>query len=273
MASYKQVTETQLKPGPDTSARLLVVDDEPHIRTPLARALALQGYFVEEADSGLEALLRLKHTPYNLMVLDLRMPGLDGVEVMHRARELQPELLMLILTGYATIDNAIAALKADVVDYMLKPVSTDEIIKAIAQALQRQPYQLTHYDLLSMMNEVMTVPPTASKPKRFIRVVPLILDYETRHVAIGDDTPRLVELTAGETKILAALMARPGHVFSCCQLVEAGWGHTMAEPEAQILIRPHISRLRFKLETNPKTPPLIHTVRHHGYYFASFDTI
>jgi len=273
MASYKQITETQLKPGPDTSARLLVVDDEPHIRTPLARALMLQGYFVEEAGSGFEALLRLKHTPYNLMVLDLRMPGLDGVEVMHRARELQPELLMLILTGYATIDNAIAALKADVVDYMLKPVSTDEIIKAIARVLQRQLHQLTHYDLLSMMNEVLTAPSTVPKPKRFIRVVPLILDYETRQVAIADDPPRLVELTAGETKILAALMARPGHVISCRQLVEAGWGHTMAEAEARILIRPHISRLRFKLETNPKTPPLIHTVRHHGYYFASFDTI
>jgi two-component system KDP operon response regulator KdpE len=273
MAAHNQVMETQVKPGPDTAARLLVVDDEPHIRTPVARALALHGYFVEEAGSGLEALVRLNHTPYNLMVLDLLMPGLDGVEVMHRARELQPELLVLILTGHATIDNAIAALKADVVDYMVKPVSTNEIIEVIARALQRESRRLTHHDLFSLMKEALTAPPTTSKLHRFIRVVPLILDSESRQVAIDDDIPRLIELTAGETKVLATLMIQPGHVFSCCKLVEAGWGHTMAEAEARILIRPHISRLRVKLEANPKTPPLIHTVRHHGYYFASFDTI
>lgn len=124
--------------GDNSDVRLLVVDDEPNIRTPLARALGLRGYLVEEADSGHEALRLLERTPYNLMVLDMHMPGMDGAEVIQHTRRLYPKMLIIILTGYNTLDNAIAAIKGEAVDYLLKPVSMEEILAAVAQALQKR---------------------------------------------------------------------------------------------------------------------------------------
>ncbi len=274
------MTEYLTKPSVNLAARLLVVDDEPNIRAPLVRALSLQGYSVEEASSGLEALTLLKHTAYNLMVLDMRMPGIDGVEVMQQARQLHPELLIIILTGHATLENAIAAVKSEAADYLLKPASTREILTAVAQALQNRPRRLarrhlTHImsDTLDILRQTDTSPisPAAPElnPKRFVRVPPLTLDCQTHRAAINDDSPHMVELTAGETAVLASLMVRPGYVLSCRELVRSAWGYDLRETEAQRLIRPHISRLRRKLEANPKAPRLIHTVRQRGYYFAS----
>jgi DNA-binding response OmpR family regulator len=276
------VTKYHIDPQVRTGARLLIVDDEPNIRTPLARALSLQGYAVEEADSGSEALKLLKDSLYNLMVLDLRMPGLDGVEVMQRAHQICPELLIIILTGHATLESAIAAVKAEAVDYLLKPASTQEILTAVDKALDKNPKQFTEQQLTQVMSDTLDVlrqaaapPPPPPQPQitptRFVRTYPLILDRQTRLVALNDDSPYVIELTAGEMELLASLMHQPGQVFSCRELAEAAWGYDMEESEAQGLVRPHISRLRRKLETNPQIPRLIRTVRRRGYYFAALE--
>ncbi len=274
------MTEYLTHPSISAAARLLVVDDEPNIRTPLARALSLQGYSVEEASSGLEALTLLKHTSYNLMVLDIRMPGMDGVEVMQQAHQLHPELSIIILTGHATLENAISAIKSEAADYLLKPASTHEILTAVAQALQKHPRQLARQRLVHAMSNTLNIlgqddnlPTSPSVPKsipeRFVRVFPLTLDCQTRWVAVNVDSPYMVELSIGETAILASLMAKPDHILSCRELVRLAWNQNMQEAKAQRLVRPHISRLRRKLEANPKTPHLICTVRQRGYYFAS----
>lgn len=274
------VTEYLSYPKVSAGTRLLVVDDEPNIRAPLVRALSLQGYAVEEAGSGHEALTLLKNAPYNLMVLDLRMPGIDGLEVMQQARQLHPELSIIILTGHATLESAIAAVKAEAVDYLLKPATTHDILTAVDKALRRRPKQVSQQQLAQMMGDALDVlrrveaPPIprfnqGTNSKRFVRAYPLVLDRQTRLVALSDDSPYVVELTAGEMGLLASLMAKPGQVFTCRELVRAAWNYDMPEGEAQSLVRPHISRLRHKLEANPKTPRLIRTVRRQGYYFAS----
>lgn len=267
----------------DTKARLLVVDDESHIRVPLVRALSLHGYSVEEASSGHEALTLLDHAPYHLMVLDLRLPGLDGVEVMQQAHQIHPDLLIIILTGHATLESAIAAVRSEAVDYLLKPATTQEILSAVDDALQKRSKHVTHQQLSQMMSDTLEAlhqtqapppPPVKSESdsERFVQAYPLVLDRQTRLVTLSDDPSHMIELTTGEVGLLASLMAQPGQVLSCRTLASSAWGYDMAEPEAQSLVRPHISRLRRKLEANPQLPRLIRTVRRRGYYYASIQS-
>ncbi|MCL4298458.1 MAG: response regulator [Anaerolineae bacterium] len=122
-----------------TEPRLLLVDDEPNIRTAVGRALRLMGYKkVEEANSGSKALEMLEQASYDLLLLDMHMPDMDGIAVMTRARQLYPELLIVILTGNATLKNAIAAVKLEAIDYLQKPARIQDIAKAVTSALQRK---------------------------------------------------------------------------------------------------------------------------------------
>src|SRR3990172_4155600 len=120
------------------SSRVLVVDDELHLRLSLAEILRRRGHQVEEAGSGDEALNLVQSAPFDLMLLDMVMPGMSGVEVMRRARQLQPELLIIVLTAHASVENAIAAVKADVADYMLKPCNIDDLVVTVSRTLQEQ---------------------------------------------------------------------------------------------------------------------------------------
>ncbi len=120
---------------PVPGALVLVVDDEPNVCSALTRSLTLSGYRADAASSGHQALGLLQRTPYDLMLLDLRMPGMDGVEVMQRAREVRPDLLIIVLTGHATLESAITAVESHATDYLLKPVSLHDVATAVATAL------------------------------------------------------------------------------------------------------------------------------------------
>lgn len=126
----------------DPKARLLIVDDEPQIRSALVRALNLMGYQAEGAGSGYEALNLLADQAYDLMLLDLHLPGIDGITVMKRARLVHPNLMIVILTGRPSVESAVAAVKLRAADYLIKPVSVNEIVAAIRQTLQERTRQL-----------------------------------------------------------------------------------------------------------------------------------
>jgi DNA-binding response OmpR family regulator len=275
----------------DQKARLLIVDDEQNIRLSLVRALSMMGYCVEEASSGHEALALVGQKPYDLMMLDIRMPGMDGTEVMHRVRELQPDLLIIILTGYPTLENAITAVKLEAVDYVRKPASTSEITNAVNQALRKHAWQLRQRHMkivlsqaLDALNTIEAIPVELStaktssslpKPqlktpaKQIISVFPLKLDCRKRLVTVNDDPEQLIQLTKGEMAVLAGMMSHPNQVLSCQQLVHAAWGYEVNETEAESVIRPYISRLRRKFKHNHVTAQLIHTIRRRGYCFAA----
>ena len=119
-------------------ARVLVVDDELLIRSGLAQALSLSGYAADVADCGEQALAKLALASYDVMVLDLQMPGIHGVEVMHRAHAMWPQLSIIILTGHATLGSAISAVKSEAADYLLKPVSVHQVIETITR-VHHQP--------------------------------------------------------------------------------------------------------------------------------------
>ena len=140
-------------PPPIPQARILVVDDEPTTRSAITRALALMGYRVDEAASGSQALAKLGLTPYDLMLLDLRMPGMDGVEVMKWVEEAQPGLLVIVLTAYASLESAIEAVRAGAANYLLKPCSIRDIGAAIARALRRRQKDLHRQHLVGVIAE------------------------------------------------------------------------------------------------------------------------
>ena len=122
----------------NADGRLLIVDGETNNRSPLARALRLQGYTVEEAGSGHETLTLLKLVPYDLMVLDINLPGMSGVEVMRHVRRLHPELIIIVLTSHFSSKNAQEVLGLKAEDYLCKPVSLSEISQAVIKALRRR---------------------------------------------------------------------------------------------------------------------------------------
>lgn len=241
--------------GINTSlARLLIVDDEQLIRSAMARALQLMGYETAEASTGQEALELLEHHTYDLMLLDLRMPGLSGTEVMKRVNQVSPGLPIIILTGHATLESAITAVKSDeVADYLMKPASVHEVATAIKTALQKRGK-----------------PTTQSEPAngRFLYVPPITLDRQRRLVKLDNDPDDPRELTKSEAIVLTCFMEQPGKVFACAELGKAVWGYDVSEDYAQKPIRSIIFRLRGKVEINPQTQGLIRTVRSGGYTFA-----
>jgi DNA-binding response OmpR family regulator len=261
-------------------ARILVVDDEPGTCKAIARALNMMDYRADEAISGSQALATLASSPYDLMLLDLNMPGMDGVEVMQRVQHAYPGLQVIIFTAYATLDSAIAAVKAGAADYLLKPCKIRDIEAAIARALQRRRERLRRQHLIRVIAEAlealqaeeeqeMTTPP--GQPERFLQRGPVALDRERRLAVVGEADGAAsfnVKLTANEAALLAYLMQHSETVFSCRELAWTALGYDVSEREARYIVRPHISRLRKKIELDPVHPRLLRTIRGKGYIFS-----
>jgi DNA-binding response OmpR family regulator len=242
---------------PILPARILVVDDEAMPRMTITRALNLMGYKADEAASGTEALSKLSSRFYDVMLLDLRMPGVDGVEVMRQVSKLCPDTLVIVLTAHATLDSAIAAVRFGAADYLLKPYSLRDTEAAIARALDhhRQARE-----------------PQSGPAERFLQRGPVTLDVEKRLavVALGSGGRTEVGLTGHEAALLACLMQSPDTVFSCRDLARTSLGYDVSEREAEDIVRPHISRLRNKVELDPVHPTFIRTIRGKGYLFAAW---
>lgn len=275
-----------MNPAPEqdhAAARILVVDDEANIRKTLARALELSHYDAQAVASGKEALAALAKTNYDVMLLDLKLPEMDGLETMRRAHQLQPDLMVLILTGHATIESAIAAVKSDAIDYLVKPASMSDITAAIARALKKRadqdrPQRLLRSVLETLQQSEITdaesgaqKPMTPAEPARalsgsILRVGAITLDEQTRVVHLEG---RSIELTEGEMTILALLMKHADQVLSCRDLTRAAWQYDLEEWESQALVRPYIFRLRQKIEATPGDPVIIRNVRGRGYLLAS----
>ncbi|MGD8793093.1 MAG: response regulator transcription factor [Anaerolineae bacterium] len=265
---------------PLPKARILVVEDEATTRRAITQALNLMGYEAESAASGEQAMARLAMGRYDLMLLDLRMPGMDGIEVMDKVREGYPDLLVLVFTAHATVESAIQAVRAGAVDYLLKPCSVRDVEAAVARALERRRERLRRQHLIQVMAEALsalqaedarergTLP---GRQERFFQCGPVSLDVEKRLVVISGGGKREsldAELTENESALLAHLMGQPEAIFSCRELASKALGYDVEEREAQDIVRPHISRLRKKIELDPSQPRLVRTIRGQGYLFS-----
>ncbi len=253
-------------------AKLLVVDDEATIRNFLVRVLEREGYQVQAAQDGREALHYLEATPFDLLLTDIKMDRLDGVELLREARQRHPDLAVILLTGHATVASAIAALREGAYNYLLKPVKNEDILAAVAEGLRERAHQQRRDQLeriASQMLEVVRPEPGGAAPASLsssIMYAGLKLDPAT-YTATLHNHP--LDLTPTEFRLLHHLGAAPGVPFDYVNLVQAACGYTCTRREAQEIIGTHVRNLRRKLAMVSEEAPSIESVRGIGYRLTS----
>jgi two-component system, OmpR family, response regulator len=226
-----------------TGQRILVVDDEPSIVDAVATALRYEGYEVEEAASGRDALEAVIRQEPNLVVLDWMLPDIEGIEVGRRLRERGFKTAILFLTAKDATENKVDALRVGGDDYVTKPFSLAEIVARIQAILRR-----TAGDL----------------PGDVLRFADLLLD-ERRHEVFRGDTK--VELTATEFSLLRYFMLNPRLVLSKPQILQNVWRYDFGGNSN--VVETYVSYLRRKLDA--AGPSLIKTVRQAGYMLEAAD--
>lgn len=261
-------------------AHIMVVDDEAVTRVSLAEVLRLEGYQVATAASGEEALSLLsKSEPFDLIVLDLKMPGMDGLEVTEAVRKRSSGTVIVLLTAFGTMETAIEAIRKGAHDYLLKPCPIPEILESVHKGLakRKQEQQRRHLvtQLRQTLHELDAVESgetleesemTSQKSDRFLKVRDVVVDRQ-KHVAMlrGES----LDLTPTEFKILACLIETPDQVWKPQELVRRARGYETDTHGARAIIRVHIRRLRKKLEPDPSQPHYILNVRGVGYMFST----
>jgi two-component system, OmpR family, response regulator MprA len=218
--------------------RVLVVDDDRALRDALRRALTLGGYDVVAAEGGREGLERVRSSRPDVVVLDLLMPDVDGIEVCHRLRADGDRTPILLLTARDAVDDRIAGLDAGADDYLVKPFDVEELKARVRALIRRSSPELTGDGL---------------------RFGELELDSE-RHAARHRE--ELVELTRTEYQLLELLMLNPKRVLPHSLIYERVWGYDFG-PSSNAL-RVYIGYLRRKL-AEIGAPDVIHTIRGVGY--------
>ena len=253
------------------AARVLVVEDEAPVRSALARALSLRGYRVCQAATGRQALQMLARTPCDAMVLDISMPDLDGVHVMRNLHQDGfDKPAVVVLTGHASLESAIEAVKAGASDYLMKPASLYAVIAAVENAIaQRDLVWRRRPSSPAVVNPAAGPQgPAASDPKPVLLPGRLRLDRARDVVEVPrreGQGVRTIRLSPMQMRLLAYLVQQAGVVVDCREIAKGGLGYDLSEKQARIIVRPHISRLRKRIELDPSHPRLLRTVPHKGY--------
>lgn len=239
--------------------RILVVDDEEVARLTLSQILRLEGYAVRSVEGGEAALSALKEHEYDLMILDLKMPGIGGMKVLQQATRDYPLVRVVVLTAYGSIDTAIEALRNYAHDYLLKPAMPRQIIEVVTRVLNEPPRSAANLE----ENEGLL---TGSRERaRFIQLPSsAVLDWNRRMITWQD---KLILLTPTELRVLEILCQSPGQVISHKDIIFGVQGYELESEEAASILRPVMSRLRQKLTIIPDAKNWILTTRGTGYLF------
>lgn len=228
---------------------ILIVDDENTLRHFLKLTLLDEGYQVSDVANGEAALDLLERETFDLALVDLRMAGVDGLEVMRLFRQRSPETQIIILTAYASVPSAVEALRHGAHDYLTKPFETSELLASVADGLARR-----------------RVPDDLSaRPNRDqVTYGDLSLDYGLHQVTRAG---RVLDLTPTEFDLLACLMESPNTALDAVTVLKQIRGYEATESEARAIVRVHVHRLRQKLESDPSDPHYISTVPGGRYVF------
>ena len=233
--------------SPQPEVHLLIVDDDERIRTLLQKYLMRNGFWVTSARDGAHARRLLAGLDFDLTVLDVMMPGEDGISL---TRDLRRSLTtpILLLTAKAEADDRIAGLEAGADDYLTKPLEPRELLLRINAILRRTP------------------PEVETRLPRVLHMGPVRYDVDRGEMWRGDD---LIRLTATEAALMRIFAARPGEAVSRTQLVEdLGRGGGRGDSAQERAVDVQITRLRRKVEVDPKQPRYLQTVRGAGYMLA-----
>jgi len=229
------------------SATILIVEDEHAVARGIQYALQQEGYEVAVARSGEEGLEIATHQAPDLVVLDVRLPGMDGFEVLRRLRAAGAKMPVLVLTARDDEVDKVIGLELGADDYLTKPFGLRELMSRIRALLRR-----SYGDLADAVGG------------RVIRHADLIIDLERRRVQRGE---RRISLTPTEFEILRHLASRPGRVYTRSELLELLRDYDALDQDEKT-INVHVSHLREKIEDDPAMPVFVLTVRGVGYAFA-----
>lgn len=228
--------------------KILVVDDEADLVELISYNLKKEGFSIDSAYDGEEALTKVKKGGYSLLILDLMLPGLQGIEICRLLRN-DPKtsaLPIIMLTAKGEEPDRVIGLEVGADDYMTKPFSVRELVARVRSLLRRSAR--------SMESE-------ASLTDKILRIGSLEIDRERYQVTINN---KMVKLSATEYKLLLYLAERKGRVFNREQLLDAVWrNEAFVEPRT---VDVHIRRLRSQVESDPSEPEFIKTMRGVGYF-------
>ncbi len=220
-------------------ARILVVDDEPAVQSALSRAFALEHYDVSQAMDGREALERIGATPYEVVILDISMPHIDGLEVCRRLREGGDRTPVLMLTAREEIDDRVAGLDAGADDYLVKPFALRELLARVRALLRRAS--------------------DPDSPEESLSFEDMRLDLLAHEAHRGE---RELQLTRTEFLLLEMFMRHPRQVLTRSAIFEHVWGYDFGSTSNSLGV--YMGYLRRKTELLGE-PRLLHTVRGVGY--------
>ncbi|MCL4253083.1 MAG: response regulator transcription factor [Anaerolineae bacterium] len=264
-------------------AYILVVDDEGANRYSVSKTLQKVGYVVSEAANGEEALDMITRQAFDVVLTDIRMPGIDGIELLRRIREHAPEVIVILMTAYATLGNAVEALRLGAHDYLIKPSSSADIRQSVARGVERARNLKRRRNLLDAIKSDVyelavsdvTLPPTDEEKDKpapdalseadmnaSMQLGPMLLFPKRYQISIEEQE---IDLTPTEFDLLLYLAAHRGRVVTCSELVREVRGYAVEEVEAREVIRPHVSNLRRKLKEASTEADLIVNVRGIGY--------
>jgi two-component system KDP operon response regulator KdpE len=259
------------------SAKILVVDDERSVRMMLETALRAQGYRVQSAASGREARDLLQSEEFDLLLLDLQLGDSDGIEILRETKNLWPATEVILLTAHGSINSAIAALRHGAFDYLLKPAQVNDIRERVERGLEERRKVQQRGELLQRISESAralgiieggATPPATPTNSDRIEVGPLVLDLRRHGASLGGQA---LALTRTEFSLLTALAQQPDTALSYGALSEAVYGRAQPEDEARALLRPHIARLRHKIESTGIGGVALVSIRSMGYMLQTSD--
>lgn len=232
--------------GPMSRGKILVVDDEPVVAEVVGRYLKREGFEVATADDGEDALKLARDWAPDLVVLDLMLPGIDGLEVCRTLRQEGP-LPIVMLTARGEETDRIVGLELGADDYVVKPFSPRELVARIKAVLRRSARESA-----------------APSSGATVHYKDLLINPLTRVVEVRGNQ---MALTAKEFDLLHYLASRPGQVFTREQLMDDVWDYTYAADASTVTV--HVRRLREKIEADPVRPRYIKTVWGVGYKFEA----
>jgi DNA-binding response OmpR family regulator len=232
---------------------ILVVDDESVVRQSLSDILRLEGYNVTPFANGELAVEHIRRYSVDLILLDLKMPGMNGLDVVQVVSQISPDTEIILLTAHGSMESAVDALRQRVHDYLLKPASHMQILESIKRGLERRAARMSE-----------------NTEEIGLQVYNLLdgtqVDLMRRIVTSGSIEE---SLTPAEGHLLKVFLENAGKVFSHRELVLLVQGYDVSQREAQEILRPLVSRLRHKLNVFPNIYKRIVSVRGTGYVFET----
>ena len=235
----------------EVQKRILIVDDDDEIRELLEFDIASSGYFVDSAKDGLEALNKALNNSYDLILLDVMMPKMNGFDVCKNIRQAKLSIPILLLTAKGTINDKTIGFDCGADDYLVKPFDIQEVLLRIRVLLRRNA--VVEETQNSLSDEVLKCGDIEIFPESLECVI----------------VNRKVKLTPTEFEILYCLMQNFNNSVTLAKLLDEVWGYDSNEDVR--MLRVHVGGLRNKIETNPKTPVYLHTVTNVGYKLTPFS--